>query len=297
MAEIKVYNYGMWNGWTLNNFFVDFKYPCLKEFNLVDSSEEEADVIIFSHYTGIYKEVMTNPNNGDPLPFKNKNALWLFFSLENWGHPNMDKCDYAITSRSDFEHQRHACLPHCITYVEMWKDILLNKPKEVEEKPKFCSYMASNPIPFRQEFFDQLSQYKFVEAAGNCRTNVAKLPLGEDLKMNYIKDFKFNMAFENSCSPGYICEKHVQPMIVNSLPIYKGAPNVLKYFNTKSFLNWHDYNCSDVELLEAVKRADQDVGFFKSMWEQPWFVDNKIHYDISMKKAKDVFTQILRQVK
>ena len=129
------------------------------------------------------------------MPFTNTNAIKVFFSLENWGHPNMDRCDYAITSRSDFEHERHACLPHCITYVEKWKDILLNKPKEPEEKSKFCSYMASNPIQFRQEFFDQLSQYKFVEAAGHCKTNVEKLPLGEDLKMNYIKEFFIDFKY------------------------------------------------------------------------------------------------------
>ena len=288
---IKVHSFGFWEGWDLNKFFVDFKYPILKQFDLVPSSEEEADVILFSHYNTIERNQILG--NGADLPIKNKKALKVFFSLENWGHPNMDRCDYAITSRMDFNHPKHFVLPHCITYVEQWKDILLNKPKEVPHKPKFCSYMASNPIPFRQEFFDALSQYKFTEAAGNCKTNVEKLPHREDVKMNYIKDFKFNMAFENSCSPGYICEKHVQPMVVGSIPLYKGAPNIGDYFNTRSFLNWEP-NETQFDFLNRVIALDNNIRLFEEMWDEPWLVDNKIHYDISTQKAEDVFKEIFK---
>jgi len=288
---IKVYTFGFWHGWDLNKVFVDFKYPILKKYNLVQSSEKDADVILFSHYNTIDRSQILS-DESEPLPITNTNAIKVFFSLENWGHPSMNRCDYAITSRMDFDHPRHFALPHCITYVDMWKDILL-APREVPDKPKFCSYMASNPIQFRQEFFDILSQYKFIEAAGACRTNVPKLPHNEKAKMDYIGDFKFNLAFENSCSPGYICEKHVQPMTVGSVPIYLGAPNIGDYFDTRSFLNW-ELNESRNSFIERIKRVDQDNGLYKSLFTYPFLKDNKINYNISTKKVEDVFDIIFK---
>ena len=60
-------------------------------------------------------------------------------------------------------------------------------------------------------------------------------------KIDFIMDHKFTIAFENSSYPGYTTEKIFEPMLVNSIPLYWGNPLVDRDFNTKSFLNFHDY--------------------------------------------------------
>ena len=37
------------------------------------------------------------------------------------------------------------------------------------------------------------------------------------------KKYKFNICFENSSTPGYVTEKIIQSMYVNSIPIYWGT--------------------------------------------------------------------------
>ena len=55
--------------------------------------------------------------------------------------------------------------------------------------------------------------------------------------MDFIKDYKFVISFENSSYPGYTTQKLIEPMLVNSSPIYWGNKSVGKDFNTKSFIN------------------------------------------------------------
>ena len=45
-------------------------------------------------------------------------------------------------------------------------------------------------------------------------------------KMDFIKDYKFVISFENSSNPGYTTEKLIEPMLVNSIPIYWGNTEV-----------------------------------------------------------------------
>ena len=300
MKRIKIYFQNFWNGFDRD--FLVWKYPCLEKYQIEQVPfEEQADVILFSSY-GVDRENMTNPAKSGPN-FTNKKAVRLFYFLENLntGHPLMDRCDYAITSRIDYDVPNHFALPHGITFIHYWQDELKQKHLQpVAEKPNFCNYISCNCVEFRERFFDKLSQYKFVEALGECKNNVPRLPRDSsprinNMKLNEIAKFKFTMAMENSCDPGYICEKHVEPMKVGSIPIYRGAPDIGKYFNTKSFFNWADYG-SDEALIEAIKRADQDPEVFAAMWKEPWLVNNEIHYDISMKKCEDAFDKVFENV-
>jgi len=62
----------------------------------------------------------------------------------------------------------------------------------------------------------------------------------ETEKINFIKNYKFTIAFENSTSPGYTTEKLWQPMLSGSVPVYWGNPEVDRMFNTRSFVNVHE---------------------------------------------------------
>ena len=71
------------------------------------------------------------------------------------------------------------------------------------------------------DFFVKLSKYKQVDSGGRTLNNIGG-PV-ED-KMEFIKDYRFVISFENAEYPGYTTEKIIQPMFVDSIPIYWGNP-------------------------------------------------------------------------
>ena len=60
-------------------------------------------------------------------------------------------------------------------------------------------------------------------------------------KLEFIKDYKFVLAFENVSYPGYTTEKLLEPLIVNSIPVYWGNPLVGNDFNKECFINYDDF--------------------------------------------------------
>ena len=98
-------------------------------------------------------------------------------------------------------------------------------------------------------------------------------------KRQFQSDYKFSIAFENNAyrpqHKGYTTEKIMEPMTVNSLPIYWGNPEINKEFNTKSFINFYDYNDFQ-KMIEAIIQLDNDPHKYLQMMSQPWFLDNQI---------------------
>ena len=94
----------------------------------------------------------------------------------------------------------------------------------------FCSFVVSNGggDPARFEFFRKLSKYKPVASGGGMLNNVGgRVPD----KLAFVAKYKFNIAFENSCVPGYTTEKVMEPLVAHSVPIYYGNPRIAEDFN------------------------------------------------------------------
>jgi len=118
--------------------------------------------------------------------------------------------------------------------------------KIIESKTRFCNFLYSNPVPYREEFFRELSKYKPVDAPGRSMNNMPAIDRNgfEDQwsrKRVFQSQYKFTIAFENYSRRGYNTEKLLDPMVANSLPIYLGNPNIAEHFNPKSFVNAHEY--------------------------------------------------------
>lgn len=97
-----------------------------------------------------------------------------------------------------------------------------------------------------------------------------------DLAVAKYMPYKFVIAHENCVLHGYITEKLVNPMLAGAIPIYVGAPNVSSHFNTKSFINMHDFATLD-ECLDHVLKVDSDPTLYKQMLKEPWFVHNRFN--------------------
>ncbi|QIL40667.1 hypothetical protein G7074_16185 [Pedobacter sp. HDW13] len=118
--------------------------------------------------------------------------------------------------------------------------------KIVSEKKKFCNFIYSNKVPYRESFFRQLSKYKKIDAPSKSMNNMPSIDSQYkgtvwERKRQFLSQYKFTIAFENYAYPGYQTEKLYDAMLVNSLPIYCGDMHIDDVFNTQSFLNCPDY--------------------------------------------------------
>ena len=133
----------------------------------------------------------------------------------------------------------------------------MTEPNENLLKRKFCSFVVSNSQfgdPMRRKFFERLSKYKRVDSGGKFLNNVGG-PVKD--KIEFCKGYKFNIAFENSSSPGYTTEKIMEAYAAQSVPIYYGNPTVETDFRLDSMVRVTGE--SDIErAVEEVIRLDTD---------------------------------------
>lgn len=192
----------------------------------------------------------------------------IFYTGENQC-PDFNLYDYAI----GFEHltlgDRYMRLP--IYYLNRYqKYFRLMQEKHINpilEKKGFCSFVYSNDraSAVREQFFNQLSEYKKVSSGGRYRNNIGA-PV-ED-KLAFEIEHKFSFSFENSSYPGYCTEKLVQSFAAQTVPIYWGDPTVAETFNKEAFINCLDYSSWD-EVLDEVKRIDANPELYERMLKSP----------------------------
>lgn len=222
------------------------------------------------------------------------NCTKIFFSGENI-LPNYKDCDYSLSFHL-IDSEKHYRLPLYALFDDVNKLIKenLDITKIMKEKKKFCNFIYSNPYcKKRNEFFKKLSKYKKVDSAGRLYNNIGYRPKD---KIKFIQDYKFTIAFENEESDGYTTEKIFEPMLVNSIPIYWGNPLIYLDFNTKSFLNYYDYN-SDEILIEKIIEIDNDDSKYADMLLQPYYHNNKINQYVKKENILNFLEHIIESEK
>ena len=132
----------------------------------------------------------------------------------------------------------------------------------------FCSMVVSNnrhASPHRERFFKLLSEYKQVDSGGKLWNNIGG-PVVD--KLEFVSQYKFNIAFENSAVHGYTTEKIMEPMTVNTLPIYWGNPMVCKEFNADSFVNVNDFTSMEDAVQHIVDLDNDDSKYLQMIKAQ-----------------------------
>lgn len=132
----------------------------------------------------------------------------------------------------------------------------------LKSKTKFCNFLYSNPVPYREAFFKALTQYKKVDAPGKSMKNMESIDLSGaaskwNTKRSFLQQYKFTIAFENDTFPGYQTEKLYDAMLAESMPIYFGDPKVSDIFNNKSFVNARNYSNQSSKSVKWLERNCQ----------------------------------------
>ena len=143
-------------------------------------------------------------------------------------------------------------------------------------KTRFCNFIYGNSDATRRlEFMNKLTAYKTVDCAGTLMNNIGST-VGVFEKVDFLRDYKFTIAFENASFPGYTTEKIVHAMLADSLAIYWGNPLVHLDFNPASFVNVHDYEL-DEAAIDRIIALDQDEALYAQCLAEPFYPGNVIN--------------------
>lgn len=199
-------------------------------------------------------------------------CIKIFYTGENF-IPNFNNCDYAIGFHKIEFGKRYLRMPlYFLFNYKKYLKIALNIHKEkVNNRDKFCNFIYSNgnADKKREEFYNLLSKYKKIDSGGRYLNNIGKA-VGD--KYEFQKQYKFSIAFENSSSIGYTTEKLIEAKAAGTIPVYWGNPEIATEFNSKSFINCHEYENFN-EVIEEIKRVDADEELYKSYLKEPFSIE------------------------
>jgi len=151
-------------------------------------------------------------------------------------------------------------------------------PEEIPMKNKFCSFIVTNGNqPVRNNAFDALSTYKFIESAGKFKNNIGGklLPRGtgsELAKVEFLKQYKFSITYENTSQAGYVTEKFLHAKAAGCIPIYWGDPNVENDFDINGCIDARGFKTHE-ELIEAVREVDTNDELYRQKFMTPLLDD------------------------
>ncbi len=254
--KIKIDFSDFWGGFDkTNNYF----------FNLL---KEEFDVEITNSPDFLFFSIFGNSH-------QNYKCKKIFYTGENIAPP-LGYCDYSF-SFDYLNDPRNYRLPHYLLYDGYYE---LQIPKIINESlasRKFCNFVASNGnCSERNRFVEELSKYKKVDCGGRWMNNIGYVVTD---KRKFQSEYKFSVAFENNAYRpqhiGYTTEKIMEPMTVNSVPLYWGNPRIDLEFNTRSFVNFYDYQNFD-QMIEAIIELDKDNDKYLEVLRTTWFTNNII---------------------
>jgi len=278
MSQLKIFFEDFWPGFNESDNFITKVLE--KEYTII--IDPNPDYLFFSVYG--YNHL------------KYRNCIKIFYSAENL-EPDFNLCDYAIAFQFIEAGDRYLRYP---LYLISGFDRLNNQSFDVDKalNRKFCNFVYSNSKwadPVRKMFFEKLSKYKKVDSGGKFLNNMGTTVVD---KLDFIKDYKFTIAFENSSLSGYTTEKIVEPMIVNSMPIYWGNPDIHLDFNKQSFVYVNDYERIE-EAIEEIIRLDNDDDAYIQKLLTPWFdSDNYAQWEAKLFSfLKHIFIQAYHKAK
>ena len=180
--------------------------------------------------------------------------------------PDFSRYDYVIGFDYITFGDRYQRVPLFASYKSYEALKERQEPSEAEKEAllnrKFCSFVVSNAgaDPLRERFFRELSKYKKVDSGGRFLNNIGG-PVKD--KLEFCSQYKFNIAIENSVSPGYVTEKLMEPLTVHSVPIYYGDPLVTNDFRDECMVRIKNENDVQRAIEEIIYLDTHDDAYLE----------------------------------
>ena len=271
--------------------FVDFWPNLVKTDNyFYHLLREEYDVLIDEKKPDLLFHSVDYAKKEEHKLYNDLKTKKIFFTGENV-QPNYEECHASLTFLPNKDTKNYR-LPLWALFINWFnvpysknrdQSFLIKKQNLLQDHVKqkinknFCSFIATNPSGRRLDFVPKLQAEKYVDCGGTLLNNTGKKIKGrgdQKWKIKYISKFRFNVAFENEIGEGYVTEKILHPMSVNSVPIYWGSDFVNQDFNPQSFINASNYE-NDEELIDRILDLEKDKEKYMELLRQPWFKNNE----------------------
>ena len=168
---------------------------------------------------------------------------------------------------------------------------ILNQPK----RKKFCAGVISNCklTKFRLNFIKKLNEYKKVDMGGKCRHNIKGKIKN---KIEFLSNYKFSIAMENSNGDGYLSEKIVDSFLAGTIPIYYGDYLLDEFINPKSYILIKGEKDIDKK-IEYIKKIDNDDNLYKEIIKEKPIIDVNFVNKIDRIEIKSFLKHIFMQNK
>ncbi len=289
--------------------FVDFWPNLVKTDNyFYHLLREEYDVLIDEKKPDLLFHSVDYAKKEEHKLYNDLKTKKIFFTGENV-QPNYEECHASLTFLPNKDTKNYR-LPLWALFINWFnvpysknrdQSFLIKKQNLLQDHVKqkinknFCSFIATNPSGRRLDFVPKLQAEKYVDCGGTLLNNTGKKIKGrgdQKWKIKYISKFRFNVAFENEIGEGYVTEKILHPMSVNSVPIYWGSDFVNQDFNPQSFINASNYE-NDEELIDRILDLEKDKEKYMELLRQPWFKNNEFPDYVRPESVLKFLNQVL----
>lgn len=219
----------------------------------------------------------------------------IFYTGENF-RPNFNECDYSFSYDYDTYDNKNIRIPLYHLYLD-WFNVKtygnftyllpisnINNNEFINTKKiKFCAAVFSNPLPFRFDLVNKISEYKTVDGYGIPFNRSSR---GDLIKYQILSEYKFSICVENGIYPGYSTEKLLQAKTSGTIPIYKSSSSTHLEFNSKCFIDINDFENLN-ELNNFIIKVDNDDLLYKKIFNEPLWL-HRISLDDIKNKIKQI---------
>lgn len=156
---------------------------------------------------------------------------------------------------------------HNTSFFYFGSTFIQNSDKIDLQKKNMASLIASN----QNRLTGHRLRHEVVQHIKNNNFNVSVIGRGYrpfENKEDGLKSYRYSIVIENTSELDYFTEKVIDACLLETIPIYWGAPNISKYFDTRGFIV-----CENIDqILQAIRTISIDD--YNSKVE--WIMKNKV---------------------
>jgi len=241
----------------------------------IELDEDNPDYLIYATFG--CENTLNKYNNTIKIAFFTENQL-----------PDLNFADYAVGLGHINHLDRFFTFPYFVYELtkrnikikdfEMVRNEVLNSRK----REKFCAAVITNPIGFRLNFIKELNKYKNIDMGGRFHNNVGGYVKD---KIEFLKQYKFSLAMENSEADGYTSEKIIDAYLAGTIPIYYGDYMVDDYINPKTYILIRNHR-DMANKINYIKKIDNDDNLYRSILKEKVFIDDFFVDNIENERKK-----------
>jgi Glycosyltransferase family 10 (fucosyltransferase) C-term/Fucosyltransferase, N-terminal len=229
----------------------------------------KADAVIFH----VPDMVFSNPNLDDFAALqKPPGQLWVAWSMESAVNYPVLK-NPAFIARFDlvmsYARTADIWISYCPDRAQWLEALSQPLPVKTETVPLVMFQSALNNRSGRNEYASELMTKIKVDSYGRFLTNrpLREPDRGRSTKLATIARYKFCLSLENALEIDYVTEKFFDPLLVGTVPVYRGAPNIDRFApGDHSFINANKFT-SPSELAAYLKELDRDDEAYRRFFQ------------------------------